>query len=159
MTGKMYTETTGGTKRVIEFYNHPAGPKTVFFWAPTFKWSLGLANIADYNRPPEKVSYPQQSAAAVTGLIFMNLHESSTKITYWVVRQSLRPSRRSDSSESNRFPMMSSEVTFPLMIRHLHRPPPLQFTSDLPSHDPPSSSSAPSNVLATSKRIESPELQ
>ncbi|CAI5511994.1 unnamed protein product [Closterium sp. Naga37s-1] len=54
-----------------DFYNHPAGPKTVFFWAPTFKWSLGLANIADYNRPPEKVSYPQQSAAAVTGLIFM----------------------------------------------------------------------------------------
>ena len=33
------------------FWNHPAGPKTVFFWAPTFKWSLGLANLADYNRP------------------------------------------------------------------------------------------------------------
>ena len=33
-------------------WNHPAGPRTIFFWAPTFKWSLGLANIADYNRPP-----------------------------------------------------------------------------------------------------------
>uniref|UniRef100_A0A0E9SUL2 Uncharacterized protein n=1 Tax=Anguilla anguilla TaxID=7936 RepID=A0A0E9SUL2_ANGAN len=20
-------------------YNHPAGPKTVFFWAPVFKWA------------------------------------------------------------------------------------------------------------------------
>eukprot|EP00271_Cylindrocystis_brebissonii_P020854 TRINITY_DN7145_c0_g1_i1.p2 TRINITY_DN7145_c0_g1~~TRINITY_DN7145_c0_g1_i1.p2 ORF type:complete len:120 (-),score=20.01 TRINITY_DN7145_c0_g1_i1:603-962(-) len=53
------------------FWNHPAGPKTVFFWAPTFKWTLGLANIADYNRPPDKVSYPQQSAAALTGVVFM----------------------------------------------------------------------------------------
>lgn len=53
------------------FWQHPAGPKTIFFWAPTFKWCLGAANIADYNRPPEKVSYPQQSAAALTGVIFM----------------------------------------------------------------------------------------
>ena len=22
----------------LPFWNHPAGPKTVFFWAPTFKW-------------------------------------------------------------------------------------------------------------------------
>lgn len=53
------------------FWNHPAGPKTIFFWAPTFKWCLGIANIADYNRPVDKVSYPQQLAAGLTGIVFM----------------------------------------------------------------------------------------
>lgn len=33
---------------------------TVHFWAPTFKWGISIANIADFSKPPEKLSYPQQ---------------------------------------------------------------------------------------------------
>lgn len=33
---------------------------TVHFWAPTFKWGISFANIADMQRPAEKVSTPQQ---------------------------------------------------------------------------------------------------
>ncbi|XP_068345469.1 mitochondrial pyruvate carrier 4-like [Pyrus communis] len=51
-------------------WNHPAGPKTIHFWAPTFKWGLTIANILDSAKPPEKLSYPQQSALASTGLIW-----------------------------------------------------------------------------------------
>mmetsp|Transcript_13796 Transcript_13796/g.54719 ORF Transcript_13796/g.54719 Transcript_13796/m.54719 type:complete len:106 (+) Transcript_13796:2476-2793(+) len=52
------------------FWNHPAGPKTIFFWAPTMKWGITAANIKDFNRPPELLSVPQQSAVALTGLIW-----------------------------------------------------------------------------------------
>ncbi|CAN0904810.1 Mitochondrial pyruvate carrier 4 [Linum grandiflorum] len=41
-------------------WNHPAGPKTIHFWAPTFKWGISIANVADFAKPPEKISYPQQ---------------------------------------------------------------------------------------------------
>src|ERR1700744_5573780 len=40
-------------------WNHPAGPKTVFFWAPTIKWILVGAGLADLARPAEKLSIPQ----------------------------------------------------------------------------------------------------
>ena len=29
------------------FLAHPAGPFTIFFWAPTFKWMITFANIGD----------------------------------------------------------------------------------------------------------------
>ena len=32
----------------------------VHFWAPTFKWGISIANIADFAKPHEKISYPQQ---------------------------------------------------------------------------------------------------
>ncbi|ERM96951.1 hypothetical protein AMTR_s00074p00155110 [Amborella trichopoda] len=51
-------------------WNHPAGPKTIHFWAPTFKWGISLANVADFSKPPEKISYPQQIAVACTGVIW-----------------------------------------------------------------------------------------
>ncbi|OAY67562.1 Mitochondrial pyruvate carrier 4 [Ananas comosus] len=51
-------------------WNHPAGPKTIHFWAPTFKWGISIANIADFSKPPEKISYPQQVAVTCTGLIW-----------------------------------------------------------------------------------------
>ncbi|KAK9155475.1 hypothetical protein Sjap_002955 [Stephania japonica] len=51
-------------------WNHPAGPKTIHFWAPTFKWGISIANIADFSKPPEKLSYPQQIAVTCTGLIW-----------------------------------------------------------------------------------------
>ncbi|KAF9602850.1 hypothetical protein IFM89_031796, partial [Coptis chinensis] len=34
----------------------------VHFWAPTFKWGISIANIADFAKPPEKLSYPQEIA-------------------------------------------------------------------------------------------------
>ena len=34
-------------KPVKNFMRHPAGPFTIFFWAPTFKWSITFANIGD----------------------------------------------------------------------------------------------------------------
>jgi hypothetical protein len=37
----------------------------VHFWAPTFKWGISIANIADMARPAEKVSTPQQCGKAV----------------------------------------------------------------------------------------------
>lgn len=41
--------------------DHPAGPLTIHFWAPTFKWGISIANLADLNRPAEKVSVEQQT--------------------------------------------------------------------------------------------------
>jgi len=64
--------------RIQAFINHPAGPKTIHFWAPTFKWAISLANLADLQRPPENVSYPQQIAVTATGLIWSRF---STQIT------------------------------------------------------------------------------
>ncbi|KAM3696313.1 hypothetical protein ACB098_06G029200 [Castanea mollissima] len=52
------------------FWSHPAGPKTIHFWAPTFKWVISIANVADFSKPPEKISYPQQIAVTCTGLIW-----------------------------------------------------------------------------------------
>jgi len=52
------------------FWNHPAGPQTIFFWAPTFKWGLVIAGLADYARPPEKLSWKQSGALTATGTIW-----------------------------------------------------------------------------------------
>ncbi|XP_071333412.1 mitochondrial pyruvate carrier 2b [Trachinotus anak] len=51
-------------------YNHPAGPKTVFFWAPVFKWGLVVAGLADMTRPAEKLSTSQSAVLTATGLIW-----------------------------------------------------------------------------------------
>ena len=32
------------------FIDSPAGPKTIHFWAPAWKWSLVFAGISDYFR-------------------------------------------------------------------------------------------------------------
>ncbi|KAH8403354.1 hypothetical protein KR222_011102, partial [Zaprionus bogoriensis] len=49
----------------------PAGPKTVFFWAPLGKWGLVLAGLGDVlNRPPQVVSLNQSFTLAATGLIW-----------------------------------------------------------------------------------------
>ncbi|ESR64943.1 hypothetical protein CICLE_v10010536mg, partial [Citrus x clementina] len=37
------------TNKLLAFWNHPAGPKTIHFWAPTFKSGIGIANIADFS--------------------------------------------------------------------------------------------------------------
>uniref|UniRef100_A0A673L1T9 Mitochondrial pyruvate carrier n=1 Tax=Sinocyclocheilus rhinocerous TaxID=307959 RepID=A0A673L1T9_9TELE len=51
-------------------YNHPAGPKTVFFWAPMFKWGLVIAGLADMTRPADKLSTSQSAVLTATGLIW-----------------------------------------------------------------------------------------
>ena len=51
-------------------WNHPAGPKTVFFWAPTIKWCLVGAGIADLARPADKLSAYQNLALFATGAIW-----------------------------------------------------------------------------------------
>ncbi|CDW58239.1 MPC domain containing protein [Trichuris trichiura] len=58
------------TEYWTKLLNHPAGPKTIFFWAPAFKWALVLAGLADSARPPERLSVSQSSALAVTGLVW-----------------------------------------------------------------------------------------
>lgn len=51
-------------------YNHPAGPKTVFFWAPMFKWALVFAGLADMARPADKLSTSQSAVLTATGLVW-----------------------------------------------------------------------------------------
>ncbi|CRH01219.1 mitochondrial pyruvate carrier protein 2, putative [Plasmodium relictum] len=46
------------------------GILSIHFWAPTFKWSISLANIIDINRNPSLLSLPQQFAIFLTGLLF-----------------------------------------------------------------------------------------
>ena len=64
------------------FMNHPAGPKTIFFWAPTMKWAITLANVNDFKRPAELLLVPQQSAVALTGLIWMKYSLDITPKNY-----------------------------------------------------------------------------
>jgi len=51
-------------------WEHPAGPKTVHFWAPICKWALVAAGLGDLQRPAEKLSISQNSALAATGTIW-----------------------------------------------------------------------------------------
>ncbi|ORY52570.1 UPF0041-domain-containing protein [Rhizoclosmatium globosum] len=59
-----------GESALSKFWNHPAGPKTIFFWAPTAKWGLVIAGLKDINRPVEKLSVSQQVSLTATGLIW-----------------------------------------------------------------------------------------
>lgn len=51
-------------------WNHPAGPKTIFFWAPAVKWGLVIAGLGDLARPVDKVSISQSSALLATGVVW-----------------------------------------------------------------------------------------
>uniref|UniRef100_K1PL28 Mitochondrial pyruvate carrier n=1 Tax=Magallana gigas TaxID=29159 RepID=K1PL28_MAGGI len=48
--------------RMQPFWNHEAGPKTIFFWAPLVKWVLVGAGIGDLTRPAENVSLFQSTS-------------------------------------------------------------------------------------------------
>lgn len=63
--------TSGFASKMTGFMNHPAGPKTVFFWAPLMKWCLVGAGLKDLARPPEKLSVSQNVALTATGLIWV----------------------------------------------------------------------------------------
>ncbi|KAJ7072508.1 mitochondrial pyruvate carrier [Mycena amicta] len=59
------------SSRFAAFMNHPAGPKTVFFWAPMMKWVLVGAGLKDLGRPAEKLSVSQNIALTATGFIWV----------------------------------------------------------------------------------------
>ncbi|ALC39717.1 maker519 [Drosophila busckii] len=53
------------------FWDAPAGPRNVFFWAPTFKWGLVFAGLGDLvSRPPQNISVPQAGSLAITGMLW-----------------------------------------------------------------------------------------
>ncbi|KAF0852629.1 mitochondrial UPF0041 domain-containing protein 1 (pyruvate transporter) [Andalucia godoyi] len=58
------------SQKLRNLWNHPAGPKTVFFWAPTMKWGLVVAGLSDLKRSPERISLGQSGALAATGTIW-----------------------------------------------------------------------------------------
>ncbi|XP_053695065.1 mitochondrial pyruvate carrier 2-like [Sabethes cyaneus] len=51
-------------------WNHAAGPKTIFFWAPVFKWGLVVAGLSDLRRPADQLSVSQSASLAATGIIW-----------------------------------------------------------------------------------------
>uniref|UniRef100_A0A0B6ZXK9 Mitochondrial pyruvate carrier n=1 Tax=Arion vulgaris TaxID=1028688 RepID=A0A0B6ZXK9_9EUPU len=51
-------------------WEHPAGPKTIFFWSPFAKWTLVIAGLGDMARPAENLSARQSTALCVTGFIW-----------------------------------------------------------------------------------------
>jgi len=56
--------------KLMPLWNHAAGPKTVFFWAPVFKWGLVLAGLNDLRRPADQLSIGQSASLATTGVIW-----------------------------------------------------------------------------------------
>ncbi|KAK9891348.1 hypothetical protein WA026_014588 [Henosepilachna vigintioctopunctata] len=62
-----WKKTLGALK---DTWNHPAGPKTIFLWAPLFKWGLVLAGIGDLWRPADKLSIAQTLSLVASGLIW-----------------------------------------------------------------------------------------
>ncbi|XP_041352237.1 mitochondrial pyruvate carrier 2-like [Gigantopelta aegis] len=56
--------------KFVPLWNHPAGPKTVHFWAPLIKWVLVIAGMGDIARPAENLSMYQSTALAATGTIW-----------------------------------------------------------------------------------------
>lgn len=68
--------------RLRALWDHPAGVKTIFFWAPTMKWGLVAASLSDMQRPPEEVSVPQCAALAVTGCVWTRWSFVITPLNY-----------------------------------------------------------------------------
>lgn len=64
------------------FILHPAGPLTIFFWAPTSKWLLSANNLLDLEKPTEKISISQQTALTLTGFIWTRYATVINPINY-----------------------------------------------------------------------------
>ncbi|KAJ1661111.1 hypothetical protein IWQ61_000047 [Dispira simplex] len=73
---------SAGASRFKAFWNHPAGPKTVHFWAPMCKWGLVVAGLGDMTRPAESLSVSQNVALAATGLIWSRYSTQIIPINY-----------------------------------------------------------------------------
>ncbi|KAG6886260.1 Mitochondrial pyruvate carrier 2 [Termitomyces sp. T159_Od127] len=75
---------SAGASKFQAFMNHPAGPKTVFFWAPLMKWCLVAAGLKDLSRPAEKLSVSQNLGITQLGRIAhyrMNHPEEAKKVS------------------------------------------------------------------------------
>lgn len=64
------------------FIAHAAGPFTIFFWAPTFKWAITFANIGDMKRPAELISSNQQIAVFTTGCLWVRYSTQIVPVNY-----------------------------------------------------------------------------
>ncbi|KAF9451297.1 UPF0041-domain-containing protein [Macrolepiota fuliginosa MF-IS2] len=73
---------SAGASKFQAFMNHPAGPKTVFFWAPLMKWCLVGAGLKDLTRPADKLSVSQNLALAATGFIWVRYSLVITPVNY-----------------------------------------------------------------------------
>lgn len=71
-SGRVKTFLTADTMPgfVKNIAGHPAGPMTIFFWAPTSKWALSVNNLADLKKDTNKMSLAQQTALTCTGIIW-----------------------------------------------------------------------------------------
>lgn len=58
------------------------GPFYIHFWAPTFKWTLSINNLLDYDRPVEKISTSMMSALTLTGILFGRWSFVITPVNY-----------------------------------------------------------------------------
>jgi len=61
---------------------HPAGPLTIHFWAPAWKWGLVVAGIADLSRPAENISRPNSIALSLTGVVWSRYATQITPVNY-----------------------------------------------------------------------------
>ncbi|RDB25324.1 putative mitochondrial pyruvate carrier 2 [Hypsizygus marmoreus] len=73
---------SAGASKFSSFMNHPAGPKTVFFWAPLMKWCLVAAGLKDLSRPADKLSVSQNLALTATGFIWVRYSLVITPVNY-----------------------------------------------------------------------------
>ena len=46
------------------------------------KWGITVANVSDFKKPPEVLSYPQQCAVTITGLIWMRYSLAIVPVNY-----------------------------------------------------------------------------
>ncbi|CAG8507005.1 5957_t:CDS:2 [Diversispora eburnea] len=74
--------TSLSSSKFQRFINHPAGPKTIHFWAPIMKWGLVIAGISDLKRPAESLSVSQNIALTATGLIWSRYSTQIIPINY-----------------------------------------------------------------------------
>ena len=65
-----------------KFLMHAAGPFTIFFWAPTFKWMITISNIGDMKRPAELVSTNMQMAITLTGILWVRYSTQIKPVNY-----------------------------------------------------------------------------
>mmetsp|Transcript_11780 Transcript_11780/g.19629 ORF Transcript_11780/g.19629 Transcript_11780/m.19629 type:complete len:108 (-) Transcript_11780:70-393(-) len=71
------------TSRFVRFWNHPVGPKTVHFWAPTWKWALVAAGLVDIKtRTAKQISGPQVTALSATGIIWARYSTQIRPVNY-----------------------------------------------------------------------------
>jgi mitochondrial pyruvate carrier 2 len=68
--------------RLRALWDHPAGMKTVFFWAPTMKWGLVAASASEMQKPTDKLSIPQCTALALTGCVWTRWSFVITPVNY-----------------------------------------------------------------------------